>query len=194
MLRLVLALTLVAVCFAQQKPNIPETFSSAGAYEFHDNRGTFFGEFVNDRDQGKNEAVENATYKVGDNLEHYELLELYSLGKRYTIRDEGKGDVHCQVEDVSGSLPKFWSWLADATFKGNVTYHEVLYDQWMNNVGGVEFLVLVPQDDPNVPKFLRRRSGPTITGFEFRMFSATEPAQSDFSVPKECTTARRHSM
>ena len=61
-------------------------------------------------------------------------------------------------------------------------------------VGGVEFLVLVPQDDPNVPKFLRRRSGPTITGFEFRMFSATEPAQSDFSVPKECTTARRHSM
>ena len=76
-----------------------------GPYEIHDNRGTFFGEcaffvfvfamhrgtlsfaVVNDRDQGKNEAVENATYKVGDNLEHYELLELYSMKKRYTIRE-----------------------------------------------------------------------------------------------------------
>ena len=42
---------------------------------------------VNDRDQGKDEAVENATYIVEGNPEHYKLLELYSLGKRYTIRE-----------------------------------------------------------------------------------------------------------
>ena len=41
---------------------------------------------VIDRDQDKNEGVENATYKVGEAVEHYEFLELYSRGVRYTIR------------------------------------------------------------------------------------------------------------
>ena len=136
--------------------------------------------------------------------------------------------MHCQVEHVSGNLPEFWGWLADATFNGTPTVHELLYDQWINNVriplslhlvacvytvatdfvlqlvhchtyihtlvtlclqvAGVELVVLVPQDNPNVPKFLRRRSGPTIIEMEFMMFAATEPAQSDFSVPEECAS------
>ena len=39
-----------------------------------------------DRDQSKNMGVENATYQVGPFSEHYEFLELYNTGDRYTIR------------------------------------------------------------------------------------------------------------
>ena len=143
---------------------------------------------------------------------------------------EGKGDVHCQIEKLSGTLPKFWGWLDDATYTGNTTYHEVVYDEWSANVrialldlclapclaanfvlqlcsvnvscggvtlcmqvAGVELLLLVPKDDPNTPKFLRRRSGPTTTGLDFTMFSTTEPPPSDFVVPKVCSTAGRRS-
>ena len=42
---------------------------------------------VNDRDQGEGEAVENATYKVNENTEHYELLELFNTEERYTVRE-----------------------------------------------------------------------------------------------------------
>lgn len=31
-------------------------------------------------------SVENATYKVGDVMEHYEDLDRYDMGDRYTVR------------------------------------------------------------------------------------------------------------
>jgi len=39
-----------------------------------------------DRDQSANEGVENATFKVGDVMEHYEDLDRYDTGDRYTVR------------------------------------------------------------------------------------------------------------
>ena len=39
-----------------------------------------------DRDQSANEGVENATYKVGNVVEHYEDLDRYDMGERYTVR------------------------------------------------------------------------------------------------------------
>lgn len=42
---------------------------------------------VIDRDQSANEGVENSTVKVDDKFEHYEYLERYDTGDRYTIRE-----------------------------------------------------------------------------------------------------------
>lgn len=46
----------------------------------------------------------------------------------------GSGDVHCQLEKVNGSLPMFWGWVQYASYKGNKTYHEVVYDVWQFDV------------------------------------------------------------
>lgn len=46
----------------------------------------FFPAVVIDRDQSKNEGVENSTFKVGDVEEHYEYLERYDTGDLYTLR------------------------------------------------------------------------------------------------------------
>ena len=79
-----------------------------------------------------------------------------------------------------------------ACLAANVATVNISYggDMLCLQAAGVELVLLVPQDEPNVPKFLRRKTGATILGFEFRMFSPTEPSQSAFSVPPECTDGR----
>ena len=59
------------------------------------------------------------------------------------LYSQGKGDVHCQVEKVSGNLPMFWGWLPDATYAGNETFHEVVYDQWTYNVSNCSICILL---------------------------------------------------
>lgn len=50
------------------------------------------------------------------------------------LLSDGSGDVHCQLEKVSGNLPPFWAWLPNATYEGNKTFHEVVYDVWQYTV------------------------------------------------------------
>lgn len=50
------------------------------------------------------------------------------------LLSDGSGDVHCQLEKVSGNLPPFWGWVPNATYEGNKTFHEVVYDVWQYTV------------------------------------------------------------
>ena len=56
---------------------------------------------------------------------------------------------------------------------------------------GDELELLVPETDPNTPKFFRRRIGPVQIGYEFKTFMVTEPPSADFDVPKACTSPGR---
>ena len=139
MLRLAVALSLVAICCAQTRPDLSNTFTSAvsprrsahpciyiyvlqrklctwgkmfctlfcraststttlaelslecvsGSVYIASSRCMIFSllTVILDRDESKNMGVENATYKVGDLTEHYELLQLYNTGEQYTVRE-----------------------------------------------------------------------------------------------------------
>ena len=59
-----------------------------------------------------------------------------------------------------------------------------------SQAAGFQLTLLVPVDDPNTPKFLERKTGPVILGFEFKTFMAITPPTKDFDVPRECTGGR----
>ena len=47
---------------------------------------------------------------------------------------EGSGEPHCEMEKVTGNLPQYWSWVSLASYTGNFTFHEVVYDSWTASV------------------------------------------------------------
>jgi len=49
----------------------------------------------------------------------------------------------------------------------------------------------VPQDDPNTPKYLTRKTGPAIFAFSFMTFNPATPPSKDFDVPTECKSVPR---
>ena len=34
------------------------------------------------------------------------------------------------MEKVTGNMPEFWGWVANAKYNGTFTFHEVVYDEW----------------------------------------------------------------
>lgn len=51
-----------------------------------------------------------------------------------SLPSAGSGDVHCQIEKVSGKLPEFWGWVEYAKYMGKETHRHVVYDKWQFNV------------------------------------------------------------
>ena len=71
-----------------------------------------------------------------------ECIELALVCVCVCVCSNGKGDVHCQLEKKSGNLPEFWGWLANAQYTGNVTYHEVVYNEWSFHVSSTVVYLL----------------------------------------------------
>ena len=69
------------------------------------------------------------------------------------VCSEGKGDVNCQIEKVTGNLPEFWGWLANARYDGNITFNEVVYEGWSYNVSSTVFYLL-PGSSPSCVNYI----------------------------------------
>eukprot|EP00731_Ephydatia_muelleri_P023593 Em0015g1176a len=176
------------LCSAQPPPvpKIPETFYSSVYVELHSAEGTLFGRGNFAQDFNAGHLVENATTDDGTD---YLGLALYDKGEDYVYRAPKGATPSCQSRSLSGTIPSYWGWVANATFRGYFPdpYTHRNLSVWYFEPGfGTRFELGVSEQDPNLPVFnnLYRTSGDSKV--YFFSFYAVTPASGNFTVPAAC--------
>ncbi|KAL5478142.1 hypothetical protein EMCRGX_G025031 [Ephydatia muelleri] len=176
------------LCSAQPPPvpKIPETFYSSVNVELHSAEGTIFGRGNFAQDFNAGHLVENATTDDGTD---YLGLALYDKGEDYVYRAPKGATPSCQSRSLSGTIPSYWGWVANATFRGYFPdpYTHRNLSVWYFEPGfGTRFELGVSEQDPNLPVFnnLYRTSGDSKV--YFFSFYAVTPAPGNFTVPAAC--------
>ncbi|KAL5478143.1 hypothetical protein EMCRGX_G025032 [Ephydatia muelleri] len=178
---------LVAVCIAQPaRPNPPETFFADVFVEIHDSDHPVFGRGFFAQDATLGHRVESGTFEDNTTLTG---IALYDKGFEYIYRSAPGSSPSCQVRALNGTIPKYWGWVASATYEGTRPdpYIHTTLNIWRYRPGaGFEFELGVGQTTPNVPVLSNLYQTSTDTLTYFNQFFAVTPNAGNFTVPSIC--------
>jgi len=182
---LLLALLLVGLVLSQKVPAVSEVFYSAGIATLTlPNMRPVTGPLRWSSDQPTGRALERYDYDNGSEHNTF-YLQRYDLGKLYTIELKEP----CQISNVTGRLPAYWSWLDIASYKGRSTYRGRATDIWEATLGYATNGIAVYTDRPDVPVQFWRKSPQGDVSIDFDTFVPDRPPETVFDVPKECRAA-----
>jgi hypothetical protein len=169
---------------APARPNIANTFEARVDVEAHEGSGpAVFGEGFYAAIEAENKAVERYDLHPRQyHVRHELFLQRYDLQEEYFLSSEDAKD--CHERKVAGPLPPAWSWVANASYAGEVKHHEVVLDAWEARFGGERVAVAVTKEDPNTPVFFERESVHSKVINHFVYFNVTTPRSSFFNVPQ----------
>jgi len=187
---ILLLLACAVVGYCQTRPQISPFFDSNVLLEIivlKDN-SSFRGDGFWRMDQPKGMGLEQFFFH---NRSHHSAfrdimrLQRYDLGFIYEMVD----DLHCNKSAVSGSMPYEWAWLANATYEGKKQFRHMTFDEWQFTAGYATVAILVDNNNPNIPAFMRRTTNEFDFLMEFARFKPIHPDPKSFTVPSQCQSA-----
>jgi hypothetical protein len=168
------------------RPVIANTYVARTEVEVHEaDHPVVFGEGAFACNFEKSKAIERYDLRPSHyHVRHELFLQRYDLQKEFFLSSEDAKD--CRERATQGSMPAPWSWVANATYKGQIKHHEVVLDAWEFRAGGERLAVGVNPSNPNVPVVLERESTQSRALYHFAEFNATTPEDKYFNIPEGC--------
>eukprot|EP01090_Pellita_catalonica_P020316 TRINITY_DN720_c0_g1_i2.p1 TRINITY_DN720_c0_g1~~TRINITY_DN720_c0_g1_i2.p1 ORF type:complete len:128 (+),score=23.91 TRINITY_DN720_c0_g1_i2:42-425(+) len=107
-------------CAAPPRPAPSETFEAIGTMEIRRNGTKYIGDGAWRVDQPSGKSAVFFEFLEHRILDVYDLAR-YDLEKEYEILSNNISN--CVETTLTGSMPKIWSWVALAEFKGKKEFH-----------------------------------------------------------------------
>ena len=190
MIRIIAFLSILVLCTAQTRPNIPGTFYATLVVETHRGETRFDGKGYWARNMLTKMAVRNVTFFEDEQhmRETFYRLERYDEHEEYDIRP-GPDRHHCSHQDLRGTIQDVWEWVSRAEYNGTVNFEHRTVALWWLHVGDILLAVGVDPDTPNVPVILVEETHMERAVSIFHDFNPATPPARDFEIPRECMQA-----
>jgi len=175
---------LLAVIFAATptRPNIAETFQARGEFKITDKNSTFTGEAYLGINQPHGLGIENYKIHGHPRFDRF-FLQRFDLNESFAM--EGANEHICQKHKTTGTMPKFWGWVQEASYTGKVNGLEV----WSLHRGYAVVSIGVHPENPNVPVYYSRKTPDTLVELNYHKFEHVAPHTSKFEIPHSCSKA-----
>jgi len=193
-MRVAVALVVIfaAVAIAQPvRPQISETFEGEGYTHIVTSNETIWGlgRWVIDEPSGH--ALEFWEFNTEHRHHSVHVLKRYDLGFDYAITFERHPSPHasCHKRVVTPPMPKAWSWVREAHYRGKHVIDGTTFDLWAHHVGGMELEVAVSEHDASRPHYFVRRTPSEHRVYHLISWNTFKPNSTWFNVPDVCKNA-----
>jgi len=170
---------------AQTRPSPSEIFEADAELEVRRGSDTYRGRGFWRVDQPEGKGRERYDFDIQNQHMDYDFLQRYDTGKSYEITGHPP---KCNSTAVTGKFPSAWSWLAQATYKGNQTVDGKALQVWSLNVAGATSSLGVQASAVNTPVLFESKSATQTVRIIFRSWRTSKPHPSWFDVPSICTS------
>jgi hypothetical protein len=187
---LIVLAAIVAVAFAQIRPNISETFEGQGYTHIVTRNETIWGIGHWAIDEPSGRSVERWEFVVEHRHRNVHFLKRYDLGFEYTVRFQAQVPHEvCTKRAVKPPMPPNWAWLKDSRYRGKHHIDGTTFDMWLFHVAGIELEVAVSEHDASRPEYFYRRAPEEQRSYHFLSWHTMRPNSSWFDVPASCKNA-----